>query len=283
MYANWVIAKGSSIGGRHIEDNLPCQDSNAVSYNQEMDYGIAIVSDGAGSASHSDLGSKIIVEKGIELLNERFSKTSFQELILKEQIEVDTFFIEFYKLLYNKFEEYSLENNLPIKSLAATSIIISFNKSGLICSHIGDGRAGYQDNENNWHSVLEPFKGEEANQTIFITSDIWENPNEFIRTTKIKKQIQSFTLMSDGCESATFELNRFNEETQLYEKLNNPYPKFFNPNVAILRELALGGKTTEEIDDLWLKFLHSGNSKFESEIDDKTLILGTLINNESNA
>ncbi|MBK7438376.1 MAG: protein phosphatase 2C domain-containing protein [Saprospiraceae bacterium] len=65
-----------------------------------------------------------------------------------------------------------------------------FSKSGLICSHIGDGRAGYQDNENTWHSVLEPFKGEEANQTIFITSDIWESPNEFIRTTKVNNQIQ---------------------------------------------------------------------------------------------
>jgi hypothetical protein len=283
MYGNWVIAKGSSIGGRHIEDNLPCQDSNAVFFNLEMDYGLAIVSDGAGSASHSDLGSKIVIEKGIELLIDKFLETSFQELIQKEQIEVDTFFIEFYKLLYKKFEEYSLENDLPIKSLAATSIIVVFSKSGLICSHIGDGRAGYQDNENTWHSVLEPFKGEEANQTIFITSDIWESPNEFIRTTKVNNQIQSFILMSDGCESATFELNRFNEETQLYEKLNNPYPKFFNPNIAILRELVLSGKSTEEIDDLWLKFLHNGNSKFESEIDDKTLILGTLINNVNNA
>lgn len=283
MYGNWVIAKGSSIGGRHIEDNLPCQDSNTVFYNQEMDYGIAIVSDGAGSASHSDLGSIIIIDKGMELLNAKFSENNFQDLIQKEQIDVDNFFIEFYRLLYKKFEEYSLENDLPIKSLAATSIIVVFNQSGLICSHIGDGRAGYQDSENNWHPILEPFKGEVANQTIFITSDIWESPNEFIRTTKVNNPIQSFTLMSDGCESATFELNRFNEETQLYEKLNNPYPKFFNPNIVILRELALSGKTTEEIDELWLKFLHNGNSKFESEIDDKTLILGTFINNDRNA
>ena len=105
MYGNWVIAKGSSIGGRHIEDNLPCQDSNAVFYSPEMDYGIAIVSDGAGSASHSDLGSKIIVDKGIGLLNERFSEISFQDLIKKEQIEVESFFIEFYILLYKKFKE----------------------------------------------------------------------------------------------------------------------------------------------------------------------------------
>lgn len=167
--------------------------------------------------------------------------------------------------------------------MAATSIIVVFSKSGLICSHIGDGRAGYQDSESNWYSVLEPLKGEEANQTVFITSDIWERPNEFIRTIKVSNQIQSFTLMSDGCESATFELNRFNDETQLYERLNNPYPKFFNPNITILRELALSGKSSDEIDELWLKFLHNGNSKFESELDDKTLILGTLINIDSNA
>ena len=43
MYGNWIIAKGSSIGGRHVEENLPCQDSNSVFYNLEMDYGIAIV------------------------------------------------------------------------------------------------------------------------------------------------------------------------------------------------------------------------------------------------
>jgi hypothetical protein len=278
MHGNWIIAKGSSIGGRHIEEKLPCQDSNSVFYNLEMDYGIAIVSDGAGSASHSDLGSKIIVTKGIELLNLKFTEISFYELIQKEQIEVDNFFIDFYKLLYKNFQEYSLEYDLPVKSLAATSIIVIFNKSGLICSHIGDGRAGYQDSKNDWHSILEPFKGEEANQTIFITSDIWDKPNEYIRTIKINNPVQSFTLMSDGCESATFELNRYNEETQLYERLNSPYPKFFNPNVQILRELAIGGKSPEEIDDLWLKFLKNGNSKFESEIDDKTLILGTLIN-----
>jgi len=283
MYGNWIIARGSSIGGRHIEENLPCQDSNSVYYDLVLDYGIAIVSDGAGSASHSDLGSNIIVDKGISLLRDKFCKVSFQDLIQKEQIEVENFFINFYKTLYKHFEEFSLKNDLPIKSLAATSIIVIFNNSGIICSHIGDGRAGYQDSENRWHSILEPFKGEEANQTIFITSDIWGKPNEFIRTKKINDSIQSFTLMSDGCESATFELNRFNDETQLYERLNNPYPKFFNPNVVILRELATAGKSSEEIDGLWLKFLHNGNSKFEFEIDDKTLILGTLINIDTNA
>lgn len=283
MYGDWIIAKGSSIGGRHIEENLPCQDANNVFYDLESNYGIAIVSDGAGSARHSDLGSEIITDYGLQLLKERLFVISFNELIEMTKVDINDFFIDFYRTLYKRFEDYSIEANLPIKSLAATSIVLIFNDCGLICSHIGDGRAGFQDLEDNWHPVLEPFRGEEANQTIFITSDIWNNPSEFIRTTVVKQPIQSFTLMSDGCESATFELNRFNDETQIYEKINNPYPKFFNPNVEVLRELCKSGKTSNEIDELWVTFLHKGNSKFESEIDDKTLILGTLVNKGDNA
>jgi hypothetical protein len=283
MYGNWVIARGSSIGGRHIEENLPCQDSNGVYYSEEKKYGVAIVSDGAGSADHSDLGSKVVVEKGILIINECLLQTPFEELINMKQLEIESFFVDFYKMLYKEFETFSIEHNLQIKSLAATSIVVLFNESCIVCSHIGDGRAGYQDSQGNWHAILEPFKGDAANQTIFITSDIWTNPYEFIRTNKVNDRIQSFTLMSDGCENATFELNRFNEETQLYMRLNNPFPGFFNPNVAILRELNSQGIVTSEIDELWLKFLQKGNTKFETEIDDKTLVLGTLKDFQSNA
>lgn len=283
MYGDWIIAKGSSIGGRHIEDNTPCQDANNVFYDSELKYGIAIVSDGAGSASHSEIGSDFIVNHIVDIFKNKFPTTDFETFLETDKQEIDAFFINSFKELYGLLEELAKESDLPIKSLASTVIVVLFGKSGLICSHIGDGRAGFQDMDNNWFSILEPYKGEEANQTIFITSDIWEKPQEFIRTTVIKQPIQSFTLMSDGCENATFELNRFNEETQLYERLNNPYPKFFNPNINVLRELHKNGKTTDEINELWVSFLKNGNEKFESEIDDKTLILGTLIDKDTNA
>lgn len=283
MYSNWIIAKGSSIGGRHIEDNTPCQDANNVFYDSELKYGIAIVADGAGSASHSEIGSDFIVNRIADIFKNKFPTTDFETFIETDKQEIDAFFINSFKELYGQLKELAKERDLPIKSLASTLIVVLFSKSGLICSHIGDGRAGFQDMDNNWFSILEPYKGEEANQTIFITSDIWEKPQEFIRTTVIRQPIQSFTLMSDGCENATFELNRFNEKTQLYERLNNPYPKFFNPNINVLRELHKSGKTTDEINELWISFLKTGNEKFESEIDDKTLILGTLINKDTNA
>lgn len=283
MYDDWIIARGSVIGGRHIEDNIPCQDANNVFYDSAVKYGIAVVSDGAGSANYSEKGSNFIANHIIEILKSKFPTTDFETFLETDKHEIDTFFINSFKELYGQLEELAKESDLPVNSLASTVIVVLFSKSGLICSHIGDGRAGFQDMEDNWFPILEPYKGEEANQTIFITSDIWGKPQEFIRTTVIKQPIQSFTLMSDGCENATFELNRFNKETQLYERLNNPYPKFFNPNINVLRELHKNGKTTDEINELWTSFLENGNEKFQSEIDDKTLILGTLIDKDSNA
>src|SRR5690606_6136499 len=228
-------------------------------------------------------GSNFIVKQIVEIIKNKFTATDFITFLETDKQEIDAFFISAFKSLHEQLEDFAKSNDLPIKSLAATVILVLFGKSGLICSHIGDGRAGFQDMNDDWFPILEPYKGEEANQTIFLTSDIWENPQEFIRTTVIKQPIQSFTLMSDGSENATFELNRFNEETQMYERLNNPYPKFFNPNVNVLRELHKSGKTAIEIDELWTSFIKNGNEKFESEIDDKTLILGTLIDKDTNA
>ena len=282
MYGDWIIAKGSSIGGRHIEDNTPCQDANNVFYNSKLNYGIAVVSDGAGSATNSEKGSNFIVNQIVEIIKNKLTTTDFVTFLETEKQEIDTFFISAFKDLHEQLDEFAKSNDLPIKSLAATVILVLFGKSGLICSHIGDGRAGFQDMNDGWFPILEPYKGEEANQTIFLTSEIWENPQDFVRTTVVKQPIQSFTLMSDGSENATFELNRFNEETQMYKRLNNPYPKFFNPNVKVLRELHKSGKTAIEIDELWTSFIKNGNEKFESEIDDKTLILGTLIDKDTN-
>ena len=62
----WKIISASVIGQIHIEENLPCQDN--FSYDVTDDWGVAIVSDGAGSYKNSQIGSKYISEEGIKLL-----------------------------------------------------------------------------------------------------------------------------------------------------------------------------------------------------------------------
>src|SRR6478736_4328000 len=62
MNSDWIIAQASVIGKSHIEEDIPCQDAHLCKYYKEHNFGIAVVSDGAGSAGNSHLGSGKVVE-----------------------------------------------------------------------------------------------------------------------------------------------------------------------------------------------------------------------------
>jgi hypothetical protein len=57
-----------------------------------------------------------------------------------------------------------------------------------------------------------------------------------------------------------------------------PYKDFFHKNVHIhLPNFQAAGKSQEEINQLWEKFLTSGNEKLKNEPDDKTIVLAVKI------
>ena len=283
---NWIFAFASVIGNAHISENIPCQDSCKVE-NYET-YTIAVVCDGAGSCTNSQVGSNQVADFCVyhfeRLINKQ--KWDIQNELPPEEIWHD----EAKKTLFQikeDLDKFSMSKDLDFKSLSCTVIVtIAFN-FGLLVTHIGDGRAGYCNMNNEWEPMIIPLHGELANQTAFITSEIWDDDtiDTYIGSSVIKDNIKAFCLLSDGCEKAAFECNLFDVETETYFDPNKPYPLFFNPNVKILPELHKQNKTQEEINILWGKFLTTGNVKLKIEPDDKTLILGvrfieeTLIEN----
>jgi len=66
--------------------------------------------------------------------------------------------------------------------------------------------------------------------------------------------------------------------TQKWTDPNNPYPKFFKPLVNTLKNLKQEGTPYNEIKAKWHSFLTSGNQTLKDEPDDKTMILGVLMN-----
>lgn len=274
MYQKWVIAHASSIGQMHLDRDMPCQDANTVFLVEDSEIGVAIVADGAGSAKHSESGSQLVVESLRELLAEAVK----EKFATEEDQEIENTLLEIYKNVYGKLAQHAESEELDVKDLATTVILVLFSENFIICSHIGDGRAGYQDIEGNWFPMMVPYEGEEANQTVFITSAIWDTPQDFIRTKIFRDRIQSFVLLSDGCERIAFRLNeKLDGEVEMYRKLNEPYAPFLNPNVEALRKLVDQGNTPQQINKLWEQFLANGNSSFVEERDDKTIILGTLV------
>ncbi len=284
IQGNWLVVGASAIGKSHLQSNppIPCQDSH---YYQTIGngWGIAVSCDGAGSAKNSHLGSKFIAQQAVELFkyiveenrwhieNKLPPEKGWQALSKKA----------FAKLRYD-LEEYAKREGFRTESLACTAIVVIYSPIGLLVTHIGDGRAAYCDQNHDWFSIIEPHKGEEANHTIFLTSNIGLfDDKEFIYNdllvpeSRVINAIPSaFTLMSDGCENHAFELSRFDEKNQKYTPLNNPYPKFFNPLLESLKGMYQNKLSDEEIKAKWEKFIEGGNEGLKNEPDDKTMILG---------
>lgn len=278
----WIIVGASVIGRGHIESNMPCQDSNSYA-SLGNGWGIAITSDGAGSAKHSHVGSKIVVTRAKSYFEQLILTSSwYKNNNLPDDITWSKTSFKALKAVRDDMLKFAEEKQAKLESFAATVIVVVHTPKGLLVAHIGDGRAGYQDKSGAWHSLITPHKGEEANQTIFITSDFWNIPFYEMsgvsvpETRVIRESAKSFVLMSDGCEHTSWDCNLYNADKGIYYDPNTPHAAFFNPLIETLKELKKNDFSFCERSEKWYNYLDKGNKSFIKETDDKTMILGTI-------
>jgi len=280
----WVVAGASEIGKSHKNANppLPCQDSHAMK-SLEGGWGIAILCDGAGSAALSDVGSEFTVNQAIGVFEGIIQKHNWIKKGELPQAEAwQKLALNAFRTIRKRLELVAEAKEVNPKDYACTIIVVIYAPFGILTSHIGDGRAGYRDGEGKWHPIMTPHNGEEANITIFLTSDYWlKGDFEMSGVTVPESRVitaapTGFTLMSDGCESHTFETGYFDEENMRFIHKNTPSQAFFETLRKQLLSVNAEGATEKDIQELWSKFVDRGNTKFANELDDKTLILGIL-------
>jgi len=278
----WIVVGASVIGNGHISAKLPCQDSHKYESLGES-WGIAIVSDGAGSSEYSHVGSRIVAERGI---------VHFKALIEKEgwlknnELPSDAKWLQTsystLKAIRNDMEAFAKAQNISLKSLYATVIVVIHTPEGILATHIGDGRAGYKNQKDEWKALITPHKGEEANQTIFLPSDFWHFPNYVMsgvlvpESVVIRERPFAFTLMSDGCESSAWQYYTKNEKTGKFYDPNEPHPAFFDSLSETLYSFHKDKIALKEQEKKWANFISEGNVSLKNEPDDKTMILGVL-------
>ena len=278
----WVVVGASVKGNGHIQSNMPCQDNNKFEL-LGKGWGVAIVSDGAGSAAHSDMGSKVVVERGVVHFKNLIEKEGWMEKnILPSDAEwlQKSYFV--LKTIRNEVEMVAKKNNVDVKSLSATCLAVVFSPMGLLVVHVGDGRMGCKTMSGEWKAIMTPHKGEEANQTLFLVSDFWNIPN-YVQSgvlvpesLVVKEPVEAFALMSDGCESTAWLCTTQNAETGKYYDQNKPFAGFFNPLEETLVSFHKEQVPEEERKEKWYKFIESGTKGFVKEQDDKTMILGVF-------
>jgi hypothetical protein len=247
---------------------------------------MAIVCDGAGSAKNSQLGSefiaKIAAPKIFKESLTRFDLYSANSWPTEEKW--NEIVNENVRKLQDELVAHAKGLSLDPSSLACTFIIVICSPVGILAAHVGDGRAGYCDRDGIWKPLIKPHKGDEANMTIFMTSNLHMVDKYFLmsgvrvpESRVINEKATAFALMSDGCETHSFQCSIPDLKTGKFYDPNLPYPKFFNPLTKNLRDLLDDQVQVEEANEKWKKFIECGTKGLENEPDDKTMILGILI------
>lgn len=271
--AAWLLLAHSAIGRQHVKNGAPCQDAHRL-IPVEAGRGVAVVCDGAGSAKESQLGAWLAANRAAHLFKDHMLATGW-----RFPADLDEWRAASHGLMLQTagfLHRVAAAAHREFKALACTVIVVVYSPCGALVCHIGDGRAALRDGLGIWRAAMTPFKGEEANQTIFITSDLWRENPAFLGCHLFEQPITGFALMSDGCETHAFQINRYDEENGIYIQLNDPYPPFFEPLRTQLLELHQQGHPQAKLDEEWREFIESGTRGLRLEPDDKTMILGIL-------
>ena len=277
--SSWVVAYASVIGNSHVLMDLPCQDS-CVHKQLNNIWGVAVVADGAGSASKSDVGSDFVSRNMAHGLEEVIKRKGWVDAShMPTEAEWREEAVKVLQIVRQRLEQFSNAKAYKTTDLACTLLAILYTPFCILTVHIGDGRAAYSVEPGKWEALIEPFRGKEVNQTVFITSNIWttEGVDYYLKTGIVKGDIRAFALLSDGCENGSFEVNVWDEENQKYHDPNSPYDKFFEPNLKGMLQLKKENKSQDEINKIWAGFLKDGSKQFQHETDDKTMIFGVIV------
>ena len=193
----WIVTLSSVIGSSHVSSGTPCQDACSNLVSEDGKWLSVVLSDGAGTAKKSDIGSKVISNifaKSLIELSQEFA-------VKKPGSWVSDFVVN--EVLKARKELRYITGFDDLKDFHCTLVACLIGDDGGFLIQIGDGASfgglskdtvdGKIDLSNNVICSL-PENGEYANETYFITENSWI---KHLRITPIGK-VDWVVLGTDG-------------------------------------------------------------------------------------
>lgn len=236
-------------GPDHEREHTPCQDAWGATAFGEGGAALCLC-DGAGSATHSDLGARVVVSAVIAALHEAApgSAEGLEDALRGAcALGRDSVLRE------------AAARELAPGALACTLVAVAALGSAVAVAHVGDGAVIGRRRETGELVVLSaPERGEFANETHFITSPRWA---ERLRV-GLHEGIDALCALTDGCQGASLVMGAGGQ---------TPFAPFCSPLFDFAAEVTDVGEACAEVERL----LH-GERLRRSSGDDKTLAVALL-------
>ena len=180
-------------GHGHLRDGTPVQDR--TKYVSRGGVQVICLADGAGSASHSELGAQALVNEACAVLVDRFAEFAASEDGARVKVEL-------LEQLLSKLELSANRHGVAVGDLASTFLCVAVSGERFLGAHVGDGVVGYVKN-GQLRVISAPDNSEFANQTTFVTSGRALESMRLFRGSL--DGVAGFILMSDGTGESLFD------------------------------------------------------------------------------
>lgn len=256
MSAPWRIALAVVVGTSHERSGAPCQDNAALAEFDTAEGPIlaAAVSDGAGSAAHSDIGSALAVSSFIALVRSFFEDGGTLQALDR------AIACRWMGDISEKMASTALASGHEPRDYSCTFLAALVGPMQAAFAQIGDGAIVVSHGEEDgWSYVFWPQHGEYANTTNFIQSP---DLNSLLQFELAPRGIAEFAIFSDGIENLV-----------LHKAERSVHQGFFRDMMWPVRASSAHGIDLTLSEGLG-KYL-SSSTICERTDDDKTLILAT--------
>jgi hypothetical protein len=244
----WRVVGAAVAGTSHLRLGIPCQDAQAVHVLPSGDLIIAL-SDGAGSASRSELGAERAVQAVLAALADEIAFARPENQAGWEQILRAAAAAARQSVL-----QMAEEAQESPRAYAATLTCVVAAPEALAAVQIGDGTVVGMDESGELFTCVQVQRGEYANETHFITQD---NALQQVTFSYTERPVKALAAMSDGLIRLALKMPS-----------QEPHEPFFQP---LFRFVASVSDAEESAGQL-AAFLGSQRVNSRTD-DDKSLVL----------
>lgn len=247
---SWTWAAASCRGTSHVRNNTRRQDAfTCCVAGTAGDALIAVVSDGAGSASMGGEGASVACRRITSLAKKHFGGEA--------ELPSDDTVREWINDARDRIFQAAEKREIKKREFASTLVLALSTGTETLVAHIGDGSIVFKPvDTDEWHVASWPSHGEYASTTFFLTDE----PEPQIKFSRLTDSVSALALFSDGIENLALEIS---------EQL--PHQRFFEGIIRPLQASTASGRDSNLSIGL-SKFLDSEKVNERTD-DDKTLIL----------